>query len=91
VTDDRPPQGELRVVARLAGRSLDETYRLFRMPGAPSPVDHVACVPVYDLAAALEWLHPEAPLDIKAAAADAAARPSQVPPDATCGGARPPV
>jgi hypothetical protein len=74
VTSDRPPQGELRVVARLAGRSLDDTYRLFRLPGAPAPVDHVARVPVYDLAEALEWLTPAPPLDIKAAAADASSR-----------------
>lgn len=46
------------MVAQLAGRSLDETYRLFRLPGAPAPVEHVACVPVYDLEAAIAWLHP---------------------------------
>lgn len=60
VTDPELPTGELRVVAGLAGRSLDETYRLFRLPGAPQPVAHVACVPVYDLSVAVQWLNPPA-------------------------------
>ncbi len=64
-----PPRAPLRVLAKLAGRSLDETYRLFRLPTAPPPAEHVACVPAYDLGPALEHLGvPSAKIQAKIAA-----------------------
>lgn len=62
MTDQQAPaprpveQAPLRVIASMAGRPLDDVYRLFRLEGAPAPVAHVACVPVYDVGAALEHL-----------------------------------
>lgn len=49
-------QAQLREIAAMADMSLDEVYRRFRREGAPTPVAHVACVPVYDVTAALEFL-----------------------------------
>jgi hypothetical protein len=58
VSDSKRPEGPLSAVSRLSGLSRDEVYRRFRLEGAPAPVDHVACVPVYDLEAAVAWLLP---------------------------------
>lgn len=58
---DQSPSGPMSAIAALSGRRLDELYRLFRLPGAPNPVAHVAGVPVYDLEGAMEWLHPPEP------------------------------
>lgn len=71
VTDTKRPTGPLSAVSNLSGLSRDEVYRRFRLEGAPPPVDHVACVPVYDLEAAISWLLPETegagePLDLAA-------------------------
>jgi hypothetical protein len=46
----------LRVVAELSGVSLDRSYRLFRLPSAPTPASHAACVPVYELVGAMRHL-----------------------------------
>lgn len=56
----KSPTGPLSAVARLTGRSLDEVYRLFRLPDAPQPSAHVACVPVYELDDAVAWVTPPA-------------------------------
>lgn len=53
VTND---SAQLSVIAIMADMSLDQVYRRFRRQGAPAPVDHPACVPVYNIAAALEYL-----------------------------------
>jgi hypothetical protein len=58
VSDSKRPEGPLSAVSRLSGLSRDEVYRRFRLEGAPAPVNHVACVPVYDLEAAVAWLLP---------------------------------
>lgn len=49
-------QAQLREIAAMAEMSLDEVYRRFRREGAPAPVAHPACVPVYDVAEALTFL-----------------------------------
>lgn len=46
----------LRKVAELAGVSQGRVYELFRRPDAPHPVAIVACVPVFELAGALEFV-----------------------------------
>lgn len=47
---------QLRVVSQLAQQPLYHVYELFRLPSAPAPAAHVACVPVYDVAEALSFL-----------------------------------
>lgn len=56
----------MSAIAALSGRSLTDLYRLFRMEEAPSPVAHVAGVPVYDLSGAMDWLHPSDPAPVPA-------------------------
>lgn len=58
MSDAKKPTGPLSAVSKLTGRSLDEVYRLFRLPDAPQPSAHVACVPVYDLEDAVAWVTP---------------------------------
>jgi hypothetical protein len=65
------PTGPMSAIAALSGRSLTDLYRLFRMEGSPSPVAHVAGVPVYDLDRAMTWLHPESGADAGLLARDA--------------------
>lgn len=49
-------QAQLREIAAMADMPLDTVYRRFRSKGAPAPVAHPACVPVYDVAASLRFL-----------------------------------
>lgn len=59
MADTKRATGPLSAVSQLSGLSRDEVYRRFRLEGSPPPVDHVACVPVYDLEDAIAWLLPE--------------------------------
>lgn len=58
MTDTVKPSGPLSAIAQITGVPLDDVYKLFRLPDAPQPVAHVACVPVYDLEAASQWVLP---------------------------------
>lgn len=58
MTDTSKPSGPLSAIAAITGVPLDDVYKLFRLPDAPQPIAHVACVPVYDLEAATQWVLP---------------------------------
>lgn len=55
MSEDRPT-AQLSVIAKRAGVSGARVYEMFRLPGAPSPVEFVACMPVYDIAEAVAYV-----------------------------------
>ena len=55
LVSDRPT-ATLRVIAEMSGMRLQRVYELFRLPIAPPPAAHVACVPVYEIARAMAYV-----------------------------------
>jgi hypothetical protein len=51
---------ELRVIAEISGVDHNRVYHLFRLPGAPPPVEKIAGIKSYDIAAAVAYVRGEA-------------------------------